>query len=232
LILPAESKLEPVIFGEHFDAIAKDPEWQKHELDRCAAEPWYAIVNYCWTWRPDEAAGGLETVVERVPPERYLQVIAHDWFTHPKYILSKSRQLLATWLMMILLLHRCLFSSNIKAFCQTKKEDDADAEMIQRARFVYDSLPGWMRKGNPGKYSYCKMIFPATGSLMRGIPAGGDQIRSHNPNILVSDEFAFQNDAEESYTAALACCKRITLVSSANPGFMRDLVKDKIRPGL
>ncbi len=232
MILPADSKLEPEIFGKEFDGIAKNPELQEYQLAISADDPWYWIVNYCWTWRPDEEAGGLETIVERVPPKEYLRVIANDWFIYPKYILTKSRQLMATWLMMILLLHRCLFSSNIKAFCQTKKEDDADAEMIQRARFVYDSLPGWHKKGNPGKYSYCRMNFPATGSLMRGIPAGGDQIRSHNPNILVSDEFAFQQDAEESYTAALACCKRITLVSSANPGFLRDLVKDKIRSGL
>lgn len=232
MILPADSKLEPVIFGAEFDAIKMDEKWQKVETDRCAIEPWYWIVNYCWTWRPDESKGGLETIVERVPPKEYLQVIAQDWFTNPKYLLSKSRQLMATWLMMILLTYLCRFSTNIKAFCQTKKEDDADAEMIQRSKFVYDSLPGWQRKDNPGNYRYCRMNFPATGSLIRGIPAGGDQIRSHNPNILVSDEFAFQQDAEESYTAALACCKRITLVSSANPGFMRDLVKDRIRSGL
>ena len=67
---------------------------------------------------------------------------------------------------------------------------------------------------------------------MIGIPSGGDKIRSHNPNYLLSDEFAFQEQAEEAYTAALACCNRITLVSSANPGFMRDLVRDKIRSGL
>ena len=232
MILPFDSDLEPVIFGEHFDALLDDKDWQAAELVRCAEEPWYAIVNYCWTWRPDESKGGLETIIERVPPKEYLRVIVQDWFERPKYCLSKSRQLMATWLMMILLVLRCLFSSNIKAFCQTKKEDDADSEMIQRAHFVYTNLPLWMRKSCPAKYSYCRMIFSGTGSLMRGIPAGGDQIRSHNPNILISDEFAFQNNAEESYTAALACCKRITLVSSANPGFMRDLVTDKIRPGL
>ena len=232
MILPLESDLGPVINGEVFDAIAADEKWQEDETARCGEESWYWLVNYCWTWRPDEEKGGLETIIERVPPKDYLQQIAQDWFENPKYILTKSRQMMATWLIMILLLHRCIFSENIKAFCQTKKEDDADAEMIQRADFVYKNLPGWQQAWCAAKYSYCKLVFPGTGSLIRGIPAGGDQIRSHNPNILVSDEFAFQQDAEESYTAALACCKRITLVSSANPGFMRDLVKDKIRPGL
>lgn len=232
MILPLESDLYPVVDGKVFDAIAADEEWQADEFARCGEEPWYWIVNYCWTWRPDEARGGLETLIERVPPKEYLRLAANDWFINPKYILSKSRQLLATWLIMILFLQRCMFSENIKAFCQTKKEEDADVEMIQRANFVYQNLPGWQQRECPAKYSYCKLIFPQTGSIIRGIPAGGDQIRSHNPNILASDEFAFQQDAEESYTAALACCKRIALISSANPGFMRDLVKDKIRSGL
>ncbi len=230
--MPFDSVLEPVVDGSYFDRVSKDVEWQQAEYVVCENDPWYFIVNYCWTWHPDEVGGGLETLVERVPPKEYLRQVAQDWFIHPKYILSKSRQLMATWLMMILLTWLCMFSKNIKAFCQTKKEDDADVEMIQRMRFVYDSLPGWMRRLSPAKYSYCKMSFTGTNSLSRGIPAGGDQIRSHNPNVLVSDEFAFQQDAEESYTAALACCKRITLVSSANPGFMADLVKDRIRPGL
>lgn len=230
--LPFDSELNPVVTGEIFDRIARDREWQRDEIAVCADEPWYWMVNYCWTWRPDEEKGGLETVIERVPPKDYIRVIVQDWFERPKYILSKSRQLMATWLMMIILLHRCMFAKHIKAFCQTKKEEDADVEMIQRSDFVYRGLPLWMRRYSPAKYSYCKMVFPSTGSLLRGIPAGGDQIRSHNPNMLVSDEFAFQEDAEESYTAALACCQRIALVSSANPGFMRDLVKDKIRPGL
>ncbi len=122
-----------------------------------------------------------------------------------------------------------MFFSNVHVCCQTKKEDDADSEMIQRARFVWQNLPIWQRRTCPAKYSYCKLVFPRTDGIMRGIPSGGDQIRSHNPNHLLSDEFAFQDEADESYTAALACCQRITLVSSANPGFMDDLIHDRVK---
>ena len=101
--------------------------------------------------------------------------------------------------------------------------------MIQRARFVHRNLPFWQRKFSPAKYSFCKLIFPKTNSIMRGIPSGGDQIRSHNPNSLLSDEIAFQNEADDSYTAALACCQRITLVTSANPGWADDFYHDRIK---
>ena len=156
----------------------------------------------------------------------------NDWYLLNKYLSSKSRQMMATWLFIILHMLECMFKEHQSHVCQTKKEDDADAEMIQRAYFVHQNFPAWMRNTYPAKYSFCRLEFPATNSRMRGIPAGGDQIRSRNPNRLLSDEFAFQQNAEASYTAALACCQGITLVSSANPSFMRDLVKDKIRAGL
>jgi len=225
MIYPADSELFPVVTGEVFDAIEKDVVWQQQEIDMCGINPWYFIVNYCWTIRRDDTG----SYVERVPPKEYLRLICQDWFEYPFYALSKSRQLLATWLFIILHVHSCIFKEHIHVCCQTKKEEDADSEMIQRARFVWNRLPFWLRKFSPAKYSFCKMLFPGTESIMRGIPAGGDQIRSHNPNYLLSDEIAFQPEAEESYTAALACCQRITLVTSANPGWARDFYKDDLK---
>ncbi|MFA5163828.1 MAG: hypothetical protein WC441_04925 [Patescibacteria group bacterium] len=166
--------------------------------------------------------------MERVPPKEYLRMIAQDWFENSKYALSKSRQLMATWLMIVLHLRECMFRENFTVFCQTKKEEDADAEMIQRAAFVWRELPIWLRRFNMGRYSYTEFEFNKTKCFMKGIPSGADQIRSHNPNCLLSDEIAFQNEAEESYTSALACCQRITLVTSANPGWADDFYHDRM----
>jgi len=226
MIYPLDSNLHPVIDGRAYDAIMLDEAWQEAEVMRSASEPWYWIVNYCWTrWSSDD---GLESFVDRVPAKSYLQVIADDWYRHRNYAISKSRQMMVTWLMVILHCHECFFKDYIQAYCQSKKEDDADVEMIQRARFVCLNLPGWMQVYSPVKYSFCKLVFTKTSSLMKGIPSGGDQIRSHNPNYLLSDEIAFQNEAEQSYTAALACCKKITLVTSANPGWASDFYNDRL----
>lgn len=225
MIYPKDSDLCPVIDGGAFDAIGKDRAWQQDELDRCIEEPWYQVVNYCWTIRRDDEG----SYVERVPPKEYLRLMANDWYENPFYALSKSRQMLATWLLIILHLRECMFFSNIHVCCQTKKEDDADSEMIQRARFVWRNLPVWIRKTCPTKYSYCRLVFPRTDCVMRGLPHGGDLIRSHNPNFLLSDEIAFQDEAEDSYTAALACCQRITLVTSPNPGWADDFYHDRIK---
>lgn len=225
MILPKDSDLYPVITGSHFDIFAKDRALQEDEIEHCREEPWYWLVNYCWTVRRDEKG----SYVERVPPKEYLRMMANDWYENPFYAVSKSRQMMATWLFILLHLHTCMFCGHIHVCCQTKKEDDADSEMIQRARFTWSKLPNWMRGFSPAKYSYCKLVFRKTDSIMRGIPAGGDQIRSHNPNYLLSDETAFQPDADDSYTAALPCCQRITLVTSANPGWADDFYHNKIK---
>jgi len=225
MIEPKDSDLFPVVDGQVFDAIAADNQWQADELSRCSVEPWYFLVNYCWSIRRDEQA----SYTERVPAKEYLRLMAQDWFDYPMYLSSKSRQMMATWLFTLLNMWDCMFHENIHTCCQTKKEEDADSEMIRRAHFTWGQLPVWMRAACPAKYSYCKLFFSDTNSLLRGIPAGGDQIRSHNPNRLLSDEFAFQPDAEGSFTAALPCCQRITLVSSANPGFMDDVVHERIK---
>lgn len=225
MIYPKDSDLKPVVTGKVFDLIAKDQSWQCDEILRCIEEPWYWIVNYCWTIRRDEAG----SYVERVPAKEYLKMLCQDWYANPFYAISKSRQLMVTWIMIILHLYSAMFQENIHICFQTKKEEDADSEMIQRVRFVWQNLPIWMRRINKGKYSFCKFQFEKRNTIIRGIPAGGDQIRSHNPNYLLTDEIAFQPDAEESYAAALACCQRITLVTSANPGWSSDFYNDRLR---
>jgi len=223
VILPKDSDLFPVVNDAVFDAIMLDRGWQIDEIERCSEEPWYFLANYCWTIRRDEEG----SYVERVPPKEYLRMMANDWYENPFYAVSKSRQMMATWLFILLHLHTCIFNEHIHVCCQTKKEDDADSEMIRRAHFSWGELPSWLRKINKARYSFCKLVF--RNSIMRGIPAGGDQIRSHNPNYLLSDETAFQDDADDSYTAALPCCQRITIVTSANPGWADDFFHNKIK---
>ena len=141
MILPADSDLCPVVDGKLFDAIAADPEWQADERVRCAEEPWYMLVNYCWSVRRDD---NNVSHVERVPPKEFLRLMAIDWYLYPNYISSKTRQMMATWLFIMLHLFECMFKEHQFIVCQTKKEDDADVEMIQRAHFVHQNLPGWL----------------------------------------------------------------------------------------
>ena len=78
-------------------------------------------------------------------------------------------------------------------------------------------LPNWMRdeKISP---SYGKLIY-SNGSIIWGIPQGGDIVRSYTPSVIFLDEAAFQPEAESSYGAAKAAARKIIAASSAEPSW-------------
>lgn len=224
IIYPLDSDLEPVITDKVYELLKVDREWQADEIARCGCEFWYWVVNYVLTVRKDE----VRSYREHIPSKEYLRYIADFMMREPFLVVGKSRQLMVTWLAMCFAVWLGKWNKDMQIFCQQKKEEDADLEMIQRARFIDENMPVWMRDFNRGRYSYGEFKFAGTGSMLKAIPSGGDQIRSHNPNVLISDEIAFQERAEESYTNAQACCRRIILISTPNAGFFCDLVHDSL----
>jgi len=225
MILPMNSDLKPVVFKSHWKRTNESESLQKDERTRCAYEPWYWLVNYVYTVRRDEHTE--DSAVERFPADEYLQYIFHNCFTDKLLAIDKSRQMRMTWIMMAYELFNAQFKQNEMITCQTKKEKDADEELIKRAHFMWKSQPGWLRpKANK---SFCRLEFPEINSLIMGIPTGGDQIRSHNPSRHLGDECGFlEGEFEECRTAALACCKDIKLISSANAGQWSEFINDKV----
>ena len=217
MIYPLESDLAPVLDGIAYDEIAKDVEWQEVEYHRCAIEPWYWLVNYVWTLQKDETVEG--SVVNRFPCDEYLRYVFDMMFKENYLCIDKSRQMRMTWLLMAYALYLAQFNDKNEIICQTKKENVADTELVKRAYFMAVNQPAWLRpKFAKTASSFCLLKFP-NGSLIRGIPKGGDQIRSFNPTTTIIDEAGFlEGEFDECRTAALACCKDIKLVSTANGG--------------
>ena len=215
---PLDSDLEPVIYEREYRALLVDKDWQVIELSRCSIEPWYWLVNYIWTLRKDENVEGSE--IERFPSDEYLREVFDVMFSEDYLAIDKSRQMRMTWILMAYALWHCQFRRNEEVVCQTKKEGVADTELVKRAYFMAMNEPEWMRPsfGKTGS-SFCKLKFGGTKSFIRGIPSGGNQIRSYNPSITIIDEAGFlEGEFEECKSAALACCKDIKLVSTANSG--------------
>lgn len=151
------------------------------------------------------------------------------WLEEQLLLVPKSRQLLMTWLFCACYLWDTMFNEARLNFFQSKKEEDAD-RLIQRAYFIWERQPEWIRILFPATYKFCHLKFPRGSSEIWGVPQGGDQIRSHTASGIFSDEMAFQPEAEDAYTGALPTVKgggRFTGVSSANPGFFHYLVENK-----
>jgi len=216
-IYPSDSDLRPVMNRACYEAIRNDKAWQASEIVKCSREPWYWLVNYVWSLQKDETVE--DSKVSRFPCDPYLRY-TFDLFFREKFLcIDKSRQMRMTWLLMAYALYLAQFSPKSEVICQTKKETVADTELVKRAHFMAVNQPFWLRpKFSKTDSSFCLLRFPNK-SLIRGIPKGGDQIRSYNPTTTIIDEAGFlEGEFNECRTAALACCKDIKLVSTANGG--------------
>uniref|UniRef100_A0A6M3J728 Putative terminase n=1 Tax=viral metagenome TaxID=1070528 RepID=A0A6M3J728_9ZZZZ len=170
------------------------------------------------------------TPFKRFPDKEHTRLIADLWYRTPLLLLPKSRQMLMTWLISACYLWDTQFHQGRLNFFQSKKEDDAD-RIVQRAWFIYEHQPDWIKDIFPAEYTSCHLKFKQSKSEIWGVPQGGDQIRSHTASGILSDEMGFQPEAEDAYTGALPTIKgggRFTGVSSANPGFFFYLVGNRL----
>ena len=96
-----------------------------------------------------------------------------------------------------------------------------------RISFIYEHLPAWLKNLVKAEGTYSKMNF-SNGSLIWGIPEGGNIIRSHTATLFISDECAFQPEFENAYTSSAPMAKKIVGISSAAPGYFADLVTEVV----
>jgi hypothetical protein len=144
--------------------------------------------------------------------------------------IPKSRQVQCTWLICAYCLWLGMFREHQMIFIQSKKEEDSANLVFNqkwtkgRISFMYHHLPEWLRGIAPAEGAYAKLNF-TNGSIIWGIPEGGDIIRQYTASLLFADEAGFQPEFEASYTACKPMAHKIIAVSSANPGYFADIVK-------
>lgn len=228
--------------AEYLEKLKTNKELQDIEWFQCVADPKYFILNWVQTLDthdPDHPIKGF-------PDKEYVKILIDIWHNTNLLLVPKSRQMMISWLFVALYLWDTMFHEGRLTFFQSKKEDDAD-DLIKRAKFMWDYLPGFLkryRKGdelielranpqNRGLATFCKITFPDINSEIRGIPQGGDVIRMHTASGILSDEMAFQPEASDAYTAAKPTISgkhaRFTGVSTAEDNtFFEEMVFDKL----
>lgn len=208
---------------EHRRLLEISKEARKLEIDRCTTDPIYFLYsdqNYVWTFDSYEAGPNK---VKLFPDKEYIRYLL--WRIHNDKILfiPKSRQIVVTWLSCFYLWWDARFHPFELNFAQSKKEEDA-ANLVfnkewttARISFMEAMLPAWLRD-EKATAAYGKINY-SNGSIVWGIPQGGDIIRSYTPSIVFLDEAAFQSEAERAYTAAKAAARKIIAASSAEPSW-------------
>ena len=170
----------------------------------------------------------------------YIQYLVRLWQANPKISVLKSRQMMLTWLFVILAVWEGIFHDGRLIMLQSKREADAIGDensgdgLMGRAKYVINHMP-CREYLVPGYVPTEKKIkFTDRGSTLQAIPQGGHVIRTHTVSGVVSDEAALQEECSDAYTAAMPCVRgggwyvSITTPSYADKGFTRRLHEDNL----
>lgn len=216
---------------------------QKRAEERYAKHPWPFLCECVYTL--DQVRGGflggtsdsgriLPLVAEDEKEDSYLRELTEEWMTEPLLALPKSRRMRVSWWSIAVhyWLARYHAGSKIAFAARKAGNDDSEgsAELVKRAYFIHEHVPKFC-KPRPVEYKTGRLQFLDSRSEIVGIGQGADQLRQHTCTAILGDEVAFWTEARDFYTASKPTTEgggRVTLVSSAYPGFFENLVYDRI----
>lgn len=139
--------------------------------------------------------------IKQLPQKKYLLELADVFQKEEKVLVEKSRQMMVTWLACAFALWTALKDGK-RVFIQSKKEKDANA-LLDRVKLIYQNLPTEMKQMYPvDPPAYCKMSWGKRNTIIEAIPQGADVLRQYTASLIISDEMAFQDQAEDAYNSA------------------------------
>jgi hypothetical protein len=217
------------------------------EHESCRRNGLYYLENYAWTYdehKKDEPKRKLfhgDNVVDPISLQHvrpldgreddFLRYLAEVWLHEALMLVPKSRQLRISHLMMALHGWLAQFWDGQRIAIQSKKLEDADALLERRwkamllEREYYPHIP-WPK----ARRKHGAIIFDHS-SIMMACAQGADVLRSYTFSAILSDEIAFQDQAEDAYVASIPTIAgggKFTGVSTANPGFFEKMVFDRL----
>lgn len=172
-------------------------------------------------------------LVKPFPQLPYLEHLVDVWVKERHLLVPKSRRMLISWTFIALHVWLMLFHEREYIFFAARKEgrdeSEGSLELVKRAKFIINNLRDF--KPPPTDQRRGRIICTATHSEIVAVAQGAHQMRQLTATAIFADEFAFWEQARETYTAARPTIEgsgRFTGVSTAYPGFFKDLVFDQV----
>lgn len=163
----------------------------------------------------------------------YMPPIIEAWLDTNLFAIEKSRDMMATWLMVALATWDVFFHEGKQHIFQSE-DGMKTLELVKRADFIINHQPSWLRDINPGHAVAGGnrsgiLILPNLNSEILGFPQGPDQIRQFHPSGVFVDEAAYQDQAAAAFQAIKPAIQeggKYYAISSANPGFFEAICAD------
>jgi hypothetical protein len=184
---------------------------------------------------------GLGEQFEEMPPTRpftvieYMPPIIQAYLGSQFFAMEKSRDMMATWLMVALSAWDVLFHKGRQHIFQSQ-DAGKTLELTQRAKIIYDNTPFFLRQAigpvvfGKGNSKSGELFVLRQESEILGFPQGADQIRQFHPSLVFSDESAFQILAGEAFAAikpAIQQGGKYVAISSANRSHFELICRDR-----
>lgn len=205
-------------------------------MQRYREHPWAAIEDGI-IWTLDSAKlSDPRGVIKPFPQHPWLREMTDEWLKAdpPLFACPKSRRMTMSWLAIWWHLWLTMFFIGSHVYCQSLNEQLANDEIIERAGFIYNHIPDSAfpkPRLKHDRVSWCLISFPKLYSFMRGVPQGANQLRGPTATAVLMDEAAFWEKGRESFGATKPATEgggRVTVISSAQLGWYRDLCFDEI----
>ncbi len=179
------------------------------EFEYCRGDVVYWANNYCVIEDKDSP----EIVVPFKGWPAQNQVL-RDFSENRLNLILKARQLGITWLALYFCLHDLIFNIGHTVVALSKTEEDAK-ELVRRASTVLSNMPELLKGGHITWEATTTVIYitDSSGQLVstfKAFPASPSAGRSFTGNILLLDEWAFQQFAEEIWISAYPTINRPT----------------------
>jgi hypothetical protein len=187
----------------------------------------YYDLNFVYTLDEDDKLNPIKIF----PQRQYFLPLIDLWLKEQTIFLVKSAKMMATWLFVALYLHDTSFNYGRHCFFQSKKEGGANF-VLERGKFIYKHQPNFL-KISKLRDIFCLLEFEDLSSKIQAVPQGSDQLREYTASGVLSDEQAFQIEAEAAYTAVqpnLGETGKFTGISRPNTGYFYELIKDYFNP--
>lgn len=163
----------------------------------------------------------------------YVEPIIRAWLREKIVFIEKSRDMMATWLVVTMYTWDTIYHKNRENIFQSD-DSSKTLDLVRRAYFIWDNQPSFLKNVYPARFTSGQtragiLTVPDINSTILGFPQGPDQIRQYHPSGVFVDEAAFQVEAEAAFMAvkpAIQAGGRYTAVSSANPGFFMAACRD------
>lgn len=165
----------------------------------------------------------------------YMPPIVKAWEDETLLMIEKSRDVMATWLIVALYTWDSMFHKGRQNIFQSKTANDTN-ELVKRSNGIYENHPKFLRDVVKGVYNLGgsksgELKFESIKSEILGFPQGPDVIRQYHPTGIFQDEAAYQEKAKDAFTAikpAIQNGGKYTGISSANPGWFQMVCQDRL----